>query len=254
MKLFSATVSGQRRLVGLLLLFLIFGTISKPARADQTFYYTGPEFSASICQAEYPQTASACLSGGHITASFTFPDSVVASGYAASTDVISWTISGPPVGSLSGNSSDADALFHFSNGQITAWLMSAFTIGPPFPSGVPGIISSGLESVGNLSFGDFDAAFLSDATNPTDPITSLGFVLTPPNGTWTGTYIPPPTTMAKAMAISTKKCRITPPPVRTPLALHATTTVLRVLILMRQNLVRAGGITMIDILPSLPDL
>ena len=53
MKSFAAMVFGQGRVIGPLVLFLIFGGISKPTYADVTLYYSGPPFSIAECQAEF---------------------------------------------------------------------------------------------------------------------------------------------------------------------------------------------------------
>jgi len=121
MKLFAARAFGRRCLSSLLLLFLIFGGISKPADAA-TFYYTGPAFSAADCES-VGYSPSACTASGSITGTFTVRDSDVATGLANPYfgSITSWTMTSS-VGTLSSSSGNyLGGWIYFVDGQPVEW-------------------------------------------------------------------------------------------------------------------------------------
>lgn len=135
MKLFAATAPGRRSLSSLLLLFLLFGGISKPAHAA-TYSFSGGPFDIPMCEliliTSFIDPTGIC-GGGSITGSVTIPDALVASGGAAGDQITSWSVSSP-AGSISGTNADYggalhgyEASFSFdSSGQITDLFFHAY--------------------------------------------------------------------------------------------------------------------------------
>jgi len=131
MKSFSAMVFEQGRMISFLLLFLIFGGISKPAYADVTVTYSGPAFNVPGCQEYYNYDEGyvfICLNG-NITGSFTFPDAALAAGNGTvfASQFTLWSMT-DPLGTLSSSSSASlTGEIYFINGKPSAWDLGAGT-------------------------------------------------------------------------------------------------------------------------------
>jgi hypothetical protein len=182
MKSLAAIASGQGCMSGLLLLFLIFGGISKAAEAA-TFNYTGPAFSIPECAGQF--TPSSICIGGNIAVSVTIPDSVVASGQANANQITSWSISaaGVTLSSSGGNYLLANSTgFVFSNGLPATWEFAAATNNATF---VELISEGGDEITTNWTGAAGEDEFLAGSTNGTYTYSAVGIVYTTQPGTWT---------------------------------------------------------------------
>ncbi|MDB5492107.1 MAG: sugar-binding protein [Micavibrio sp.] len=139
------------------------------AKADviETFTYTGPAYSYADCLALFVPS-SQCYSSGSITASVTvvLPSSNYTGGFVSNW-LLAFSMSGSGVGSLNNNLSEAN--FQFTNGQITAWQLTA---GDP----------SNMTLTTRWGNGDYDQAALYSS----GVLVKAGIVLHPPRGFWTG--------------------------------------------------------------------
>jgi RHS repeat-associated protein len=153
MKSFAAMVSGH--LISVLISVLVLGGNSTPAYAV-TWNYIGPAFNVPQCDAatnNFSTGPHTCIDG-NVTGSFTFPDSLVASGGVYISQFTSWTMTSP-LGTLSSdNGDDARGLtIIFTNGQPTYWALQVVTPGYAYPSTPTGtsIYSSGALASGMYS-------------------------------------------------------------------------------------------------------
>jgi RHS repeat-associated protein len=195
MKSFAAMVFAQGRMSSLLILFLIFAGISKPASAA-TWTYTGPAFSIPECEAigdSPPYTSSNCT-GGFITGSFTFPDSslTAGNGLVDGGDLTSWSMTGLgyTLSSSNGDFITPDSAIEFSGGVPYSWAILTSNGGI---TGVTVALATDY-SLDNLSQ-DYAIVQPGPVSNPY-PTETFGIVFGVA-GTWTQTGASP-INMAKA--------------------------------------------------------
>jgi RHS repeat-associated protein len=200
MKSFAAMASRQSRMIGLLLLFMIIGGVSKPAKAaDMTWTYTGPAFDVSECEAVV--VIERCI-GGSITGTFTFPDTLldgngngivsVLNMTSASITGLGYTVNSDHPGTVNGDGSIITGFgIEFSGGVPQVWRLTGAA-----QDGENNVINIFLSSTSSADF----ASIHYSIPGGYDPNRSfVGLVFKPPAGIWTGSSSGPGDELASAL-------------------------------------------------------
>jgi hypothetical protein len=161
----------MKKLAALLLFAAILFAHSGPAAAQvQTYYYQGPAWSVSECEAALGSGSPPCINGS-VTASVTLIAPANYSGTITLGGVAAYSLSAPGVGVMN-SLADLNSVvaFHLSSGQMASWLAFQATH------------YAGLGSRQITADSDVGSDVAYDSTSGS--ITSYGLILSPPYGFW----------------------------------------------------------------------